>query len=127
MASKIFREIQTLQRGVKILQGSFRPNGTSAVDNTLNKGKGFTVARTGVGDFTITLDDAWNHLVAAQVALMLAAAADSVVILGPADVTTATGGTVELFVLTAGSSADIASDADNWVHFTLHLGQTSGS
>jgi hypothetical protein len=35
--------------------GSFEPNGTGTVSSTYYRGAGFTVTRTGVGTFTVTL------------------------------------------------------------------------
>ncbi len=38
------------------VSGNFTPNGAGAIDNTLNKGRGFIVTRTGVGTADLLLD-----------------------------------------------------------------------
>ena len=43
MAEKIFFDVQALNPHVKIIAGTFKPNGTSAIDNSVNKGAGWTV------------------------------------------------------------------------------------
>lgn len=61
MAAKRFDplKIRGLQRVA--VAGSFQPNGTSAPTNV--KGKGFTVARTNVGHYTITFEDSYSDFV----------------------------------------------------------------
>ena len=115
----------SLSRGLVIVSGRFRPNGTSAVDNTLNKGKGFTVARTAAGDFTITLADPFTELNAGFVQIHAAADTDLVASLGAELVATAGTQTVKLTVLTATTPTDMASDADSWISFMLLLKNTS--
>ena len=56
MADKIFYDVQCMNPHVKIVCGSFAPNGSSAVDSASNEGTGWSVARTGTGSFTVTLD-----------------------------------------------------------------------
>ena len=112
-----------LQSLLVLVVGRFRPNGTSAVDNTLNKGEGFTVARTAAGDFTITLTDTYTALISANVAVHAAADTDLTVTLGAE--TVATDGKVKLTVLTATTPTDMASDADSWISFQLFLKNTS--
>ena len=123
MANRNLKTPKCFNYGEVTLSGSFRPNGSSAVDNTANTGHGFTVARTSAGVFTITLADRWNGLIAGHVTLALNAADDKIVQLGAIDVVT--NGTVVINVLdnAAGtfSASDIASNANNRIHFTLVL------
>lgn len=109
--------------GMVVLQGSFRPNGNGTVDNTKNVGAGFTVARTGVGTFTITLDDSYAALYGASFQVQLNAAAATQVILGAVDVVTAKTIAITAMAEAAGSfaAADIASNANNRIFFTLVL------
>ena len=123
MAGRIFDDVQLLGKKRVLIAGSFRPNGTSAVDNDLNTGIGYSVVRDDVGDFTITLEDAFVAIDSAQISLGLAAPGDSAVHFGDIDVVTAR--TLIVNVLTAGSSADLADDVDTRVHFLLVLKNTN--
>jgi len=123
MANRYMHPIQgSLTRGLVLVMGRFRPNGTGTVDNTLNKGAGYTVARNNAGDFTITLDDKYNDLVSANAAVHAAADTDLVVTIGAEDVDGAK--TVKLTVLTGTTPTDMASDADSWISFQLFLKNT---
>lgn len=124
MADRNFDELQILGREKKVIAGSFRPNGSSAVDNTLNTGEGFTIARTGVGAFTLTLADKYAGLDAAafQLALGTPAAAHDICI-GAVDVVDAK--TIAFVHYSAGAAADIASAAGNRIHFTLVLANST--
>lgn len=112
--------------GVALLQGSFCPNGSGAIDNGTNTGAGFTVARTGVGEFTVTLDDAYVSLLSAQVSVQLAASAVTLVQFGVIDLSAKT-----LIINVIGSSggspgaADIDANANNKIHFALFLKDSS--
>ena len=123
MADKIFFDVQALNPHVKIIAGSFKPNGSSAVANADNTGTGFTVARGGTGSFTVTLDDKYPGLLSGQCSLALNAAADSKVQFGAIDVASAK--TVIINVITTASAADIAANANNRIHFCLMLRNTS--
>ena len=123
MAEKIFFDVQALNPHVKIVCGSFCPNGSSAVDNDSNTGTGFTVARGGTGSFTVTLDAIYPGLLSGQCSLALNAVADSKVQFGAIDV--ASGKTVVINVITTASAADIAANANNRIHFCLFLRNTS--
>ncbi len=122
MADRNLNDVQALGKARVVLTGSFRPNGTGAVDNTLNTGFGFTVARTGVGTFTITLADKWPVLQSAQFQLQLATAVSGDVCMGAVDV--ASAGTIAITYLADNDAApsaagDIASNASNRIFFTL--------
>ena len=123
MADKIFYGVQALNPELKIVAGSFLPNGSSAVDSAGNTGTGFSVARTGTGSFTVTLGDKYPGLLSAQCSVALAAAADTKVQFGAIDVSSAK--TVVITVITTASAADIASNAANRIHFVLFLRNTS--
>lgn len=125
MANRNFDFIQGLGKGVKVIAGSFAPNGSSAVDSTSIKGKGFSVARTGAGAFTITLQDAYVALLSAQASLQLHTADDKFVLLGDVDVTS--GKTVKLVVwdISDAAATDVAANANNRIHFVLVLSNSS--
>jgi uncharacterized membrane protein (DUF4010 family) len=96
------------------IAGSFAPNAAGAVDNTVNEGIGFQVARTGVGQFTITFKEKFIGLIAFLAMLQLNALADSDVQLGAYS---QANKTVIINVKTAGVAADIAANANNRIHF----------
>jgi len=129
MANRIFHDVQALNPGIKIIAGTFKPNGSGAVDNTANVGNGFTVARTGTGQYTVTLDDGYPGLISAQAtAALSSAAATFMQITGAHDVSSAK--TIVFTALTTSTTAapaatDIAAHAHNHVHFVLFLRNTS--
>ena len=60
MAERNFDTVECLGRKKRMLNGSFKPNGASAIDNTLNQGEGFTVAYTTTGVYTVTFSDKYG-------------------------------------------------------------------
>ena len=129
MASKIFYGVQAAQPSMKIIAGTFKPNGSSAISNDANVGTGFTVERTGTGQYTVTLDESYPGLISAQATAALnSAAATFMQITGAHDVTT--NKTIVFTALSTSSTAapvatDIAAHAHNHVHFVLLLRNTS--
>lgn len=100
----------------------FLPNGTSAP--TVASQVGVTsVARTAIGLFTLTLQDKYVALDSWSVSLMLDAAADTQAELYDDDI--ASAGTVKVRIKTAGSDADVATDANNRVSVVLWLKATT--
>jgi hypothetical protein len=121
MSTNIFFDAQALNPGVKIVAGTFKPNGTGAIDNTVNSGAGWTVARTAVGKFIVTLDSVYPGLLSAQVSLQHNGAGDKKVHWGAIDIAAKT---LEIFSIATASAADLAAHAQNHVHFTLILRNT---
>jgi hypothetical protein len=62
-ASRVTHRIKTIGINRVVVHGSFAPNGTSALVAANTHGKGFTVARTGVGAYRITFDNVYPELV----------------------------------------------------------------
>jgi hypothetical protein len=124
MASRSTYSVKSLGRELVAVVGSFAPNGSSAPQTV--KGKGFTVARTGAGQFTITFTDKYYDLVSIQSTLQLASAAASVVQVGAYS---ATNKTLVLTVLTESSgalvAADVSANANNRVNFTCWFRNSS--
>ena len=60
MASRVFDNVQTLGRNVRKISGSFVPNGSSAIDNSQNTGKGFTAEYSGTGLYRINFTDKYG-------------------------------------------------------------------
>jgi hypothetical protein len=121
MANRNLTRSQVLNRGEVIICGSFAPNGAGAVDAASNKGIGWSVARTGVGAFTVTLEDKWIAVLSGQAQLQLAAVAGQVAQLGATDVTSAKTVEVRVVDTATGLTADVAADANNRIHFELRL------
>lgn len=122
MADRNKKPVTAVPNKLVILPGSFAPNGSSAVNNASNAGTGFTVARSGVGTFVITLTDRYVRLRSHSVKVQLATPADTQVQLTAEAVSAATP-TITVTVLTAGVAADIAAAAGNRIHFTLFLSE----
>lgn len=59
MASRITQPVHSLGMKPTLVSGAFQCNGTSSPTTT--KGRGFTVARTSIGLYTLTFDDTWNE------------------------------------------------------------------
>lgn len=117
--------------GVLTVVGAFRPNGSSAVDNTLNKGKGFTVARTSAGLFTVTLDSniTVKELVAfAQLRVTSGDTDGHEVRIGDVSATNRTFEVEHLsgtdYATTHPAAADIASAATSWINFIAYVWTT---
>jgi len=104
-----------------VVKGSFAPNGGSAIDATKNKGRGFSVARTGAGLFLITFEQVGYDLVEAEATLQVAASADSKAQLGTYD---GTAKTLVVRTITGAAAADIAADANNRVNFSATFNQS---
>lgn len=125
MANRNFDGVQTLGKGVKIISGSFAPNGSSAVSAASNKGKGWSVARTSAGLFTITLEDAYVALLAVNASLQLTAADDKFVQIGVVDVVTAKTVQIRVWDVSGAAVADVAAAAGNRINFELVLSNST--
>ena len=122
MANRNFNRFQALSKELKLIDGSFCPNGTSAVNNALNTGIGFTVARTSTGLFTITLQDNYVSLHSVTASLQLETASDKIVQVGTTAVST-TAKTIQLRIwdISDAAVADVSYDANNRVNFQAVL------
>lgn len=129
----MLHEMKARQKGLVTIAGAFRPNGGSAIDNTLNKGVGYTVARSGTGVYTVTLESKFVDLVGALAGVRLNALANTFVQPGAIDVVTAKTFVINAFkVVSAGAASDatltaidIASHANNWIDFVAFVKRTS--
>lgn len=120
MASVSTYPIGMLRPERVMIQGSFAPAGTGAV--TAVKGKGFSVARTGVGTFVVTLANSYADLESADAHLQLAAPNGNSANVGAVNLAART---ITLVTVASGAVADIAANADNRVHFAFVLRNTS--
>jgi hypothetical protein len=113
--------IQTLLHDLKVITGTFFPNGTSALDATLFLGQGWTAARTSAGLFTVTLQDTYNELVAGFCSVGVSAASKAAVQFGAIDVVSAKTIQIRAVDSTTGLVADIAANAANRISFRLKV------
>jgi hypothetical protein len=74
--------MDTIGIGRVLVHGSFAPNGSSALVAANVNGKGFSVARTSQGLFTVTFDNAYPELVSAICAVQNASSAPAAVQIG---------------------------------------------
>lgn len=120
MANIITTDLQTRENEAVVVAGSFAPAGTGAP--TASKGKGFTVARTGVGAFRITLDARFNSILSVVAGLQLATATDQFIVVGAIS---EANRTIDLTVwdpsaaAAPGAAVDVAADAGNRIHFVV--------
>lgn len=98
------------------IAGSFAPAGTGAP--TTARGVGYTVARTNVGEFTLTFVNAYPELVSREAHLSLATPDDKVAMCG---VYTAASKTlvINIWDISGAALADVAADANNLVNFRV--------
>lgn len=78
-----------------LVHGSFRPNGSSGIVAGSTKGRGFTVARTSIGLYTITLDHKWPALIGHAASVRSADGAHVAGVFGDYD---SSAGTIQLRV-----------------------------
>lgn len=109
-------EIKGANHGLVQVVGSFAPAGTGAPTSV--KGAGFTVARTGVGTFLVTLADKVPDIHGVSVTAQGVTAGLFTVDVGAITSGTSTA-TVVLRTLVSGAAADVAANAFNRVNFTI--------
>jgi hypothetical protein len=122
MAARNFSGLKTLGRELIVIAGSFAPNGSSAVSATSRKGRGWSVARTDVGLFTITFTDKYVDLVSAIATAQLATAADIKAQIGTY---TAASKTLVIRLLAVATETEVAADANNRVNFVCVFSNSS--
>lgn len=113
------------KRRVRI-SGRFFPNGNSAIDNTTNQGKkGWTVAWTSQGLYTLTIQRRWLKLVPLGLGLQLSAAAARTLQWGTFTANNSAGTwSVQIRCVDgAGAVQDIAANANNSIGFELEAVQ----
>ena len=113
---QFFRNIATYLLGQVSVGGSFAPNAGSAIVASSNRGKGWSVARTGTGLFTVTFQDTFAKLISATATLQMATALDKFMTVGTY---TAASKTLVLAAwdISDGAPGDVAADANNRVNF----------
>lgn len=124
MASRNTYRPRSLNPEAVCIAGSFAPNGSSAVSAASRKGRGFTVARTSTGLFTVTFTDKFAALLSATASLQQATAGDQTILVG-----TWTASTKALILtvwdISAAAVADVAADANNRINFVAWFQNSS--
>lgn len=109
-----FEWVRGLGKGVTIIAGSFAPAGAGAV--TDQKGRGFTVARTSAGLFTITFTGRFGDFIAFIPGLQLAAGDDKFVQMGTYTAASRTL-TLRVWDVSVPAETDVAANANNRINF----------
>ena len=125
MASRIFEKFWVLGKSRVEICGSFMPNGTGVPANVY--GNGFTVARTGVGIYTVTFADPYFGYDAAWADLECATLGQSVQITAEPDVRVAKSLVIAAFITNTASATELAFNANTRVHFGIRMKNTSGN
>ena len=118
----ILDELFVEGRSRVVVQGSFAPNGGSAVSAASNRGVGWSVARTSTGLFTITFNGGYkyNQLDSFTCTLQQATGGDQFLQAGTYTAPTATADgtmTVRVWDVSGAAVADVAADDNNRIHF----------
>lgn len=125
MPNSSYFEPQAPAPGLMKIDCTFKPAGTGAPTGLTGKGVA-SVSRTGVGVFRLVLSTAYAALISGQVALMLNAAGSEVAELAAEDVDGSTPYVdIRIVDKSAGAAADVAAHANNRVHVSLTLRNTS--
>ena len=115
------------------VEGSFPPNGSSAVTTTYSttglKGRGLaSVVRTSAGLFTLTFQQQYADLVNFTCSLQLASGGDQIVQMGTYTAPTGTTGAVvqiRVWDISGAAVDDIAANANNRIHWRATFRKTS--
>jgi hypothetical protein len=114
-------DLKMAGNGIEIVAGSFAPDTANAP--TALKGRGFTVARTSTGLFTVTLTNRFAGLVSMSLGLQLASGDDKILQIGTVTISHAAACTFQIrcWDISAAAVADIAANANNRVNFIAVL------
>lgn len=105
---------------VVLIAGTFLPNGSSAPTYGTTGKRGWTVAFTSTGLFTITLDTVYAGLLAKGLSLQLATGDNKVVQFGTIDIAARTI-QVRVWDVSGAAVANISANANNSISFELLL------
>lgn len=110
--------------GAVVIAGRFKPNGSSAMDQTKTYGKGFTVLYTSTGLYTITYDDKYSFCFAFVPQLSLGTDIDTIC---KGNVYSASAGTqiITTWDISDAALKDVAAATDNYISFIAVMGNTS--
>lgn len=124
MAIGPFHGIKSHDRDSVIVAGSFAPNGSSAVAATSRKGRGWSVARTSAGLFTLTFTNKFNDMICALAVLQQASGGDQFLQVGTYTAASRTL-TIRVWDDSGAAETDVAADANNRINFICVFRNTS--
>jgi hypothetical protein len=124
MANRNFEPLRSAGGERVVITGSFAPNGSSALSAASTYGRGFTVARTSAGLFTITLADQYYQLESATATLQLATGDDRFVQFGTYTAASKTI-TLRIWDISGAAETDVSANANNRVNFCLVFKNTN--
>lgn len=123
MASRVFSELKTLGRRRVQIDGSFAPNGSSALAAAGVKGEGFAVEYVSTGLYLITFTDKYVDVISKTSGLQLSTADNRSLQFGDYD---ADASTLAIrSVDEDGTVQDIAADANNRISFSVVFSDTT--
>lgn len=126
MGSRRYDPLKTLGLQRVKIAGSFGVDGTPAITDV--RGKGFTVSRTGAGEYLVTFDDKYVELMDVSVSTQNEGVTPKFTNAGDYDDTGATP-TLQMrhFVEAAGTFAvaELANDPNSRIHFSATFRNTS--
>jgi hypothetical protein len=120
MAERLLTQPKVYQPGVVLVQGSFVTAGSGAP--TTVQGRGYTVARTATGTYTITLGGTYYNLLAATATLQSSSLTDQFLQWGAVDTSVAKTLVLRVWDVSAAAATDVTGPI---VHFTLYLKHSS--
>jgi hypothetical protein len=120
MANRSFHSVQALNREVKIIAGSFSIAASGGAATKL-QGRGWSVAKSASGVYTITLEDKYTALVAANVSVKAATAVDLVAQIKTHDVASARTVVIDLNAAATPTEPSAVTE----IHFALFLRNSS--
>jgi len=112
MANRNFNRAQALNKEVKIITGRCDETGAKVA------GLGFSVAKTGTGEYTVTLEDSYPHLLSAHATVLDPANGDFNAVLESADPSESSK-TIVITTQVAAVLTDLPSNAE--LHFAFFL------
>lgn len=127
MASRVFECLRQLGKARVEISGSFLPQGTGAIAAANWYGNGFTVARTGVGVYTVTFADPYFGYDAAWADLESPTLGQAVQIIQEPDVRVTKTLVVAAFATSSGAATELGPNANTRVHFGIRIKNTSGN
>ncbi len=124
MASRDFNAPKVIGQEVVIIAGSFEPNGSSAITATTRTGRGWSVAYTTTGVYTVTLTDTYNALISATVGLQRTTMTDQTAEIGAVDLAAKTI-ILHAWDTSSAALADIAAASTTKIHFMFVLSNSA--
>lgn len=120
MANRNFSTVQSLNREVKIIAGSFSIAASGGAATKL-QGRGWSAAKSATGVYTITLEDKYTALISAVASVKAATAVDLVAQIKSHDVSSARTVVIDLNAVATPTEPSAVTE----IHFVLFLRNSS--